>query len=349
MKKRTAGRVSAMAMASAMIVSVAAVNVGAAPIIGDGETDITSVPVGKTVTTDGYSYAPSTTFTFHVETGAAQDDFEGNVVYAGVAGGLTAGTGATFSSDGVTLEESYTGTGSLNVDSSKFAEPGVYHYVVTENQTPAHPGVTYSQESYDVYVYVYADEDETNLYAGHVVSVKDGDKADLEFTNDYKTKLHDLTITKTVTGNQKNYNKEFSFTVTIDGDADGEYFYMTVDGKKYATLTEGVSKTFTLKHGQSAKIYGLSEDDTYTVTEADYKSSGYKTTITGADTTETAGNGQVLTAKGDVADGDDNVVFENNKNATSPTGIARAYTPYALVMAAASALGVLFFRKKREE
>lgn len=349
MKKRTVGRVSAMAMASAMIVSVAAVNVGAAPIIGDGKTDITSVPVGKTVTTDGYSYAPSTTFTFHVETGAAQDDFEGNVVYAGVAGGLTAGTGATFSSDGATLAEAYTGTGSLNVDSSKFAEPGVYHYIVTENQTPAHPGVTYSQESYDVYVYVYADDDGTNLYVGHVVSVKDGDKADLEFTNDYETKLHDLTIEKIVTGNQKNYNKEFSFTVKIDGDADGEYFYMTVDGVKYATLTEGVSKTFTLKHGQIAKIYGLSDGDDYTVTEADYKSSGYKTTITGADTTETASNGQMLTAKGDVADGDDNVVFENNKNATSPTGIARAYTPYALVMAAASALGVLFFRKKREE
>lgn len=349
MKKRIVGRVSAMAMASAMIVSVAAVNAGAAPITGDGETNITSVPVGKTVTTDGYSYAPSTTFTFHVETGEAQDDFEGNVVYAGVAGGLTAGTGATFSSDGISLSTAYTGSGSLNVDSSKFTEPGVYHYIVTEDQTPAHPGVTYSQESYDVYVYIYADEEGANLYAGHVVSVKDGDKADLKFTNDYETKLHDLTITKTVTGNQKDYNKEFSFTVTIDGDADGEYFYMTVNGVNYATLTEGESKTFTLKHGDTAKIYGLSEGDTYTVTEEDYKSSGYKTTITGADTTETEDNGQELTAKGNVADGDDNVEFENNKNATSPTGIARAYTPYALVMAAASALGVLFFRKKREE
>lgn len=348
MKKRIAGRVSAMAMASAMIVSVAAVNVGAAPISGDGTTDITSVPIGKTVTTDGYSYAPSTTFTFHVETGVAQDDFEGNVVYAGVDGGLTAGTGATFSSDGTTLDTTYTGTGSLNVDSSKFTEPGVYHYVVTEDQTPAHPGVTYSQESYDVYVYVYSDA-QGNLYAGHVVSVKDGDKADLEFTNDYETKLHDLTITKTVTGNQKDYNREFSFTVTIDGDADGEYFYMTVNGVNYATLTEGTSKTFTLKHGDIAKIYGLSEGDTYTVTEADYKSLGYKTTITGADSVETEDNGQELTAKGNVADGDDSVEFENNKNANTPTGIARAYTPYALVMAAVSALGALFFRKKREE
>lgn len=345
--KKTTGRVSAMAMASAMIVSVAAVNVGAAPVNGNGTTDLTSVPVNKVVTTDGKSYAPETTFTFHVETGAAQEEFDGDVVYAGVEGGMTAGTGAAFSSDGSTLSTTYTGTGSLNVDSSKFTEPGVYHYIVTENQTPAHPGVTYSQESYDVYVYVYTDA-QGNLYAGHVVSSKNGEKSDLTFTNDYETKLHDLTITKSVTGNQGERNREFSFTVTIDGDADGEYFYMTVNDQNYATLTEGTSKTFTLKNGDVAKIYGLSDGDTYTVTEADYKSSGYKTTITGADRTETSENGQVLTAKGGVAEADDNVTFTNRKNADTPTGIARAYTPYALVMAATSALGLLFFRKKRE-
>ena len=42
---------------------------------------------------------------------------------------------------------------------------------------------------------------------------------------------------------------------------------------------QGEAKTITLKDNETAKIFGLSETDEYTVTEASYADDGYTTTI----------------------------------------------------------------------
>ncbi len=46
----------------------------------------------------------------------------------------------------------------------------------------------------------------------------------------------------------------------------------------------GEAKTITLKDNETAKIFGLSETDEYTVTEASYADDGYKTTIDNVET-----------------------------------------------------------------
>ena len=62
-----------------------------------------------------------------------------------------------------------------------------------------------------------------------------------------------LTINKTLTGTGADLNKEFSFTAVIGGK----------------------TETFTLKHGQSKTFDNIPLNTDYTVTEADYSSSGY--------------------------------------------------------------------------
>ena len=84
MNKKTAGRISAMAMASMMMMSVCVVNASA-----EENEPITQLNLKKTVTTDGNTYQPNTSFSFHVENGEAAENWRDNVVYAGVTGGIT--------------------------------------------------------------------------------------------------------------------------------------------------------------------------------------------------------------------------------------------------------------------
>ena len=79
MNKKTAGRISAMAMASMMMMSVCVVNAAA-----EENEPITQLNLKKTVTTDGNTYQPNTSFSFHVENGEAAENWRDNVVYAGV-------------------------------------------------------------------------------------------------------------------------------------------------------------------------------------------------------------------------------------------------------------------------
>ena len=43
------------------------------------------------------------------------------------------------------------------------------------------------------------------------------------------------------------------------------------------------------------------------------------------------------------------VIVDNNKGAVTPTGIVMSVAPYALMLAVAGGLGVVFFNRKKEE
>lgn len=82
-----------------------------------------------------------------------------------------------------------------------------------------------------------------------------------------------LTVTKTVTGNAGDTNKEWRFHVELsDKSINGWYGSMF--------FTNGVTE-FTLKHGQSATALNLPEGITYTVTEQEANLDGYTTSSTG--------------------------------------------------------------------
>lgn len=235
---------------------------------------------------------------------------------------------------------------SASLDISKFKAPGIYRYKIAQTPPPLDGlNVTYKELFLDVYV-----ENGSSGYVvgGCTLSVKagSGEKA-AGFVNKYAT--HKLTITKVVAGNQGDKNKDFDFTVTIKG-ADGEtYKYATVkDGTTTPNEVKAASGTaisVSLKNGESVIFYGLSSEDKFAVTEADYHSEGYKTSYKiGDDTSSTEGNS--IAEKG-IGTSDTTVTFTNTKEATVPTDVIRTVVPYAAIVAFAAVMGVVFFRPRR--
>lgn len=341
MKRRMNKRMAAAALAGAMVLSMN----------GMAWAEVTEFNLTKEVTTDGNTHAPNTTFRFTITEGDAST-FEGAVVSAGVKDGLTLDTANNFSfAPGDKVLASYTKTGKIKVDATKFTEPGVYHYLVTETQD-TYDGITYDVTPRHVYVYVVNGTDGYEVEAVKVV--KDGDTAkedNLKIVNSYgdgstpNDDIHDFIIKKTVTGNQGHKNKPFSFTVTIDGDdadKEGAEKYMAVKTPKTGEaetihITDGLTQTFTLMDGETLHIYGLSEKDKYTVTETDYSADGYTTTVK-----EDNAEG-FLTADGIT------VEFINHKDVGPATGVAMTFAPYVLLVAAAGGLGAVVLGKKKRE
>lgn len=114
-----------------------------------------------------------------------------------------------------------------------------------------------------------------------------------------------LTVSKTVTGNQGDTNKAFNFTVTLsDTSIKGTYGDMT--------FTDGIA-TFTLKHGESKTAIDLPPGVRYEVTETEANRDGYTTTASGE--------------KGNIAEGvTQKAIFTNTKN-IRPTDPVTPITP----------------------
>ena len=327
-------------LTGAVVVSMAGMNVSAA-LVQSGE-NLTSVTVNKKVETKEKTYKPNETFTFTVNPATPSDGekFENNVVYSGVEDGLTAGNGAEFKAAGdYVLSTEYTATGSLNIDKTQFERAGVYKYTVSENQG-SYDGMVYDDSTYDVYVYVYADETTGDLSVGNVVSVKNGEKTELGFTNKYgvgddNDTLHNIEIKKIITGNQSNMNDTFNFDVKVAGSNAEELYVVEVNGKTVDPLKgDNKTVTYTIGHDGTIKIYSLSPQDAYSVIEQ-ANEQGYVVTIDGKNTGS-------LTA-------DTTVTFTNTKNATTPTGVIMNIAPYALMVALAGVLAFFFLRRRHSE
>ena len=107
----------------------------------------------------------------------------------------------------------------------------------------------------------------------------------------------------------------------------------------------GTAISVRLKNGESVIFYGLSSEDKFTVTEADYRSDGYKTSYKiGGDTSSIEGRSIAEEA---IGASDTTVIFTNTKDATVPTDVIRTVAPYVAIVAFAAVMGVVFFRPRR--
>lgn len=290
-----------------------------------------NVTITKKITKRADVYAPNTTFTFAIANGTAVTGSP--AIYAGITGGVTFAdnqiTSTPANSDIGQTSITLSDTATLTVNAASFTKPGIYRYVITET-AGNYEGLTYSTETKFFDVYVNSDK-VVYSYAFYNAS---GAKDDAVFTNDYdkdKTKIFDLSVTKAVTGSQGDKEKEFSFTIKVDG-ASGEKYAVYKGAQLVDTLDSGVEKTITLKDGESFKITGLSATDTYTVNEADYSSDGYTTT--------NQNNTGTISA-------DKTITVTNDKDPGTPTGIIMTYMPYVVLIAGAALL-IIVFNKKRE-
>ena len=158
-----------------------------------------------------------------------------------------------------------------------------YQWVSTDNPTDVTPpandyirtGRAYTakaqQNSHQGYTFDgwYTDEQCTHLYVdGTVLNV------DTVLYGRWKAEHGNLSVAKTVAGNNGDTSKAFNFTVTLgDTGINGTFGEMT--------FADGVA-TFVLKHGESKTAVGLPAGITYTVTEAEADKDGYTTTSVNA-------------------------------------------------------------------
>lgn len=363
MEKRMLKKVSTVTAAGMMMTAMLGMQVSAAE---SSETEIPKkVTITKSIKKESNVYAPNTTFKFTITPGTAVPaSKDQEAIYAGPDGGVTMNDGviaSTPADSDIGKTEITAGTTQVRVNESAFttganAKPGIFRYVVSEVATDksgsVYEGIAYTTEQKYFDVYVTSDDNGTLKVTSYAFVNKDNikKKDNGTFTNDYSSKhdtLKDLTVKKEVTGNQGNRNKEFNFTLKVDGAA-GEKYYVTFSdaSRQPITLLSGTSQTITLKDNQTAKIWGLSEKDKYTVTEDNYTNDGYTTTIGDEETSTTTGT--ISTGAGTTdKKGDKSITVVNSKNTISPTGIFLHVTPYLALIGAAIASGLLFFRRKR--
>lgn len=353
-------RLAAFAVVAATMV-LALVGV-AAPAWAEGQStnpqlSVTEgrVTITSKLTMDKYAVEPNADFKYTIAPAEASElTNTGMPATAGVEGAVSLSpSSVNYSAEGLSSEDNADGVTktitaqmSVSLVTSRFAAPGIYRYKIT--QTPPELdglNVVYKELFLDVYV----ENGNSGLVAkGCTLSTAAGSGSKISgFENKYVT--HKLTITKIVAGNQGDKNKDFEFTVTIKG-ADGEtYKYGTVKNgvttMNQTTTKSGATFTETLKHGESVIVYGLSSEDKFAVTEADYHGDGYKTSYKIGDGTNSTEGSSI--AEEAIGAYDTTVIFTNTKDATVPTDVIRTVAPYAAIVAFAAVMGVVFFRPRR--
>ena len=414
-------KLMAIVMVFALIVAFAAIPASAATsytdLVVNSSTANHSTTLKKYLVVDEDATIPNKTFTFSVAAGtavAATDStvavIPGPVVteasavtkptivqttafaptdttYTTVQSGdtsVTLSTGQKYAKQNVVVD----------LDGVTFDEPGVYRYVLTENAQTSPYSITGSNPLYlDVYVvndtgtalkidgYVlHSDKSApaSNTTSG-TAETSGNTKAD-GFKNEYDTK--NITVSKTVSGNQASKDKYFAFTVNIAGATAGDKYVVsyandsnenTLDGNADASisanpnaattvintavtqpaeLTVGndgtVSQVFYLQDGQSFVIRGLGKGVTYTVTEneEDYTPA---VSVTGdadaADVDNTSGG---TFGKTGTVDDDITAAFTNTRQGVIPTGVLLTVAPFAIGLLLFGALAVFFVAKKKK-
>ena len=359
-------RILSIALALMLCVALAAPAMAADAAISTGKVEI-----DKKLNVDQYAVLPADIeFEFTLAAVAGPSDISGFSSRTGNLTGIavTAATGTTSTDVDVTglssgtIKVKYSTTDKPGTDTSTtaitkgfeidfnsvtWADTGVYRYTVKE-VAGSNTAISYDSTT-TYYIDVFVVQGETNLEIGGIIVSTDGTySAEAgESGNNYANKVgkgtientwktHDLTVTKSVTGNQGNKNKEFHFTVTFTGLVDGQTYHYIENGQA-KTFTGGQSATITLTNGQSATFYDLPEGATYTVVETEANQDGYTTTYSDGNGTGTIGTADV------------SVTVTNNKEGTVPTGVLLTIAPFAALMAVGGLGAVVILKRKKEE
>lgn len=200
-------------------------------------------------------------------------------------------------------------------------------------------GVTYSDEELYLVLTVLRDEDDGKHYfaAMHYESATGTDKT-TGFTNEYDS--GSLSVTKNITGNMADMDKEFAFTITFTGPA-GKVVNSAITVEKPDGTTEvknfvenALTYTINLGNEDTVKFTNLPTGVTYTVSENNENYTQKDETY--SDSTKTIG-----------ANDNDTYTITNELTTTVDTGISVDSIPY-IVLALVSVIGLaVFFSKKR--
>ena len=178
--------------------------------------------------------------------------------------------------------------------------------------------------------------------------------------NPYDT-THEVTVRKRILGKVANHSDKFEFYVTVvPGDRKGQKGAELYNVEPEGDVNLNGIKAFTAS-SESAKIVvgdnggftitGLTKGDkvfvregasTYVMTAGAVAGKG---SYIGQNQPEVVG----LTASFNALKDDAEVDIKNTKDVTTPTGIVMNVAPYAMMLAVAGGLGVVFMNRKKEE
>ena len=399
--KRFGKKLSALLVTAAMAATMAA-PVGAAtdayePVAGTDQT------LNKYLVMDDDVSVPAATFTYTVTAGDAVTGAADTLaVFAGNDANRTNGalprvenvvftvasTTSTTSPADFTLpsgKKYASGTIAIDFDAVTYKEPGVYRYILTE--TSAIDGITNDTDGNGTAknvnckrtIDVYVEHKEAGtlevkdyvVYEGEITTAPTEAGANLAakstcYINEYAT--YDITLSKTVEGNQASRDEYFQFTVNISDANPGTEYPVTLTNADATTSTNGVNTTaqtnpakitvgdagtaeatFWLQGGQSIVIKGLATATKYTIAE----DAATVITAEGYDISATAsGDADVSTAnaasEGAVTDtttgirADTAIDYTNTKEGTIPTGVLLTMAP-VIVVGVVVIAGLAFF------
>lgn len=364
---------AALLAAGIAVTPVCAAGITYTPVTGESTSFTSTINVSATAN------VPNVTFSYGVAAGAAQAASDGNLaIYAGNDGttsvGLPSIANVTFSAaDAKTTDTTVVKEATVDFSGVSFKEPGVYRYVVTEQDSTAQ-GITSEEDkikALDVYVTDnngvlevsgYVMHNDENSAAKKLDATARLDDKDVDFEHSLATS--DLTISKTVTGNQASHDEYFEFTVALSGADEGAKYTVDLSAADATTSTNGINTeahtnpaeivigadgsataTFWIQHGQSVVIQGIGNKTKYEITEAnrDYEVSEEVTgdedaVMEGAKVTDAA-----LTA-------DTEVAYTNSKSGAVPTGLFMGVGGASVMLIGSGlAIGAMAKNKKKKD
>lgn len=372
---KTIGRVATTLVATAMLASLAApayavefgTSEGEGSAVGtiDSETPISAVTFTKTLSIPENVPVPTVTFNFtmagtagdgetvtdNTNTIAVSDGTD--TIPANADGNKVITASVSFDESDSKVNNSVSDTVTFELGSLSFSEPGVYKYTVTETEVT---GYTTASTHY-LYLYVenVSGYDKPQV-TGAVLKDNNGDKT-ATVANTYDSN-GTLKVTKKLDGDMANASETFAFVVTVKGDEDRP---ITAVNTSDATVTisewdetTGWTVTTELGDDDTLTIYGLSNDDAYTIDETAANTDSYVTTIDTnhdgvVDKTEKADVEAGVSGTYTTETGNIDVVYTNARKSVTPTGIVMNVAPYALLVVIAAAGCFVFLRKRRED
>lgn len=299
-------------------------------------TDVGSVKIIKSYeATNTGTISPAETFKFTIERTSVAD--AGSEVTAQNMPLPTIGS--------VSYNAGEAGSGSkskeITVTLPPYDSVGIYTYTIYESAGST-AGVTYRTADIRLVVTVLQGEDGMIRVAAVHTEDANGTKTNTFDDNEYSA--GSLTVTKQVTGNMGDRQKEFNVTVTFaapEGKTVREAIFYTDDTETKtiaANWTGTATAEIRLKHDESVTFTNIPYGVTYTVVEEDYTvSAGYdEAEYTFSDTNKK------------VDSDSDTVTITNNKGAnTIDTGIGLDSLPYIMILAMVAVAMVVFLGRKR--
>lgn len=167
---------------------------------------------------------------------------------------------------------------------------------------------------------------------------------------------HDVTVKKRIVGKYADKSKTFDFAVTVESqESKNERYLVEVINKDgVVTRTDFVddrdAKTFSVGQDSGIRIYGLTEHDLVKVHETN--GATYDMTVKSVENTDSYITGLATAnyeTKFNVLKDGAKVDVTNTKDGVTPTGIVMNVAPYAMMLAVAGGLGVVFMNRKKEE